>query len=221
LTAQRATPSPQKAGATRSLRWGVRARNPLAVPLVAIVALVTACGGGDEPISAAPTATPSSGPTATTPPPEPVDPLSPQPALESAAPLGQPTCRAATLTVTDADLLTSGSELQEVFAIRTTGPACQLRGWPAVRVLRADGTAIALQARRVGTARAVTLTRATSVSFVLGTPRGGSCEDAATLIARLPGTDRDLRTSTTMQVCGASLRVGPVERRQDDEGAEH
>jgi hypothetical protein len=152
---------------------------------------------------------------------QPVDPLSPKPALESAPPLGRPTCRAASLTVTDADLLTSSTELQEVFAVRTSGPACQLKGWPAVRLLAADGSALDARTRRTGTAKAVTLSRSTSLSFVLGTPRSGSCEDAATLVVRLPGTERDLRTATSMQVCDASLSVGPVERRQDDEGAEH
>jgi len=38
---------------------------------------------------------------------------------------------------------------------------------------------------------------------------------------RVNGTDRDLRAATSMQVCSRSLDVGPIERRQDDEGAEH
>jgi hypothetical protein len=122
--------------------------------------------------------------------------------------------------VTDADLLTSATALQEVFVVRTTGPDCQLRGWPAVGLRRSDGSALALHARRVGTAHAVTLSRSTSLSFVLSTPRSGTCEDAAALVARLPGTDRDLRASTGMQVCTGRLDVGPVERRQDDEGSE-
>jgi hypothetical protein len=198
----------------------VRLAVPLAVPLVAIVVLTAGCGDDDEPV-ATPTRTPSAAPTTSAPAVQPLDPLSPKPALESPAPLGRPACRATDLTVTDADLLASGSTLQEVFALRTSGRACQLRGWPAVRLLRADGTAIALQARRVGTARAVTLSRATSLSFVLGTPRTGACEDAATVVVRLPGTDRDLRAATSMQVCAGSVQVGPVERRQDEEGTEH
>jgi hypothetical protein len=187
------------------------------VPVVACALLVAACGNDQEPRATPPSATPTT--TAPAPAPGPADPLSPKPAIESPAPpVGRPTCRATDLTVTDADLLTSATALEEVFVVRTSGPACQLHGWPAVHLLRADGSALVFRSKRAGKARTVTLTRATSLSFVLSTPRTGSCEDAATLVARLPGTSSDLRTETGMQVCAGSLAVGPVERRQDDEG---
>jgi hypothetical protein len=125
------------------------------------------------------------------------------------------------LTVTDADLLADESALQEVFVVRTSGGACQLRGWPVVTLLGSDGQPIDLTTHRVGTATTATLSRSTSLSFVLGTPRTSSCQDAATLVVRLPGTDRSLRAQTTMQVCERRLDVGPVQRRQDQEGAEH
>ena len=191
-------------------------------PLLLLTAVVLG-GCGDGTPSAQPTPTSTTTPTTTRPPVEPVDPLSPRPAVESPAPsaAGQPTCSAATLTVQDADLLTDEKQLQEVFAIRTSGPVCSLRGWPEVGLLGSDGTPITVAVRRTGTAEALTLSRATSLSFVLGTPRTSDCRDVSTLVVRLPGTNPAIRTSTTMQVCDASLDVGPVQRSQDAEGSEH
>ena len=190
----------------------------LLLPVLALALLASACGSDDPEPTAAPSPTAS---VATPPPSAPDDPLSPRPALESPAPTGGPTCSAGSLTVTDADLLADETALQEVFAVRTSGGACQLRGWPVVTLLGGDGHPIDLTAHRVGTATAATLSRSTSLSFVLGTPRTSSCQDAATLVVRLPGTDRSLRAKTTMQVCEHRLDVGPVERRQDQEGSEH
>jgi hypothetical protein len=123
--------------------------------------------------------------------------------------------------VQDADLLADEHELQEVFAIRTKGPTCRLQGWPQVSLLGADDAPIRVVVRRTGTASALSLTRATSLSFVLGTPRTSDCEDVAAVVVTLPGTSRAIRTGTTMQVCRGQLTISPVERRQDAEGAEH
>lgn len=184
---------------------------PLALLLTPLLTL-TACGHGR----------PAAAPVPTTALPEPVDPLSPAPAVESPAPTGtQPTCAVAGLTVTDADLLADAQSLREVFAIRTTGPPCALQGWPAVTLLGADGAPLPVTARQVGRPSTVTLSRDSSLSFVLGTPRRPDCQDASALSVRLPGTSRTIRTSTTMQVCGADLTVSPVQRSSDSEGSEH
>ncbi|HUR52375.1 MAG TPA: DUF4232 domain-containing protein [Mycobacteriales bacterium] len=185
------------------------------IPLLALVLVLPGCS--DEQ-SATPLAPPSASPSASQV--APVDPLSPRPPLESAAPLGGPTCDAAQLRVTDADLLADERALEEVFAVRTTGPACALRGWPAVTLLDGAGRPIPVATRNVRRAGTVTLSAGTSVSFVLSTPRSTSCRDVTTLAVRLPGTRGDLRAATTMQVCAGALSVGPVERRQDDEGSE-
>jgi hypothetical protein len=189
----------------------------LLLPTLALALAASGCDGSG------PAALRTPGPTPTTagPTPQQDDPLSPRPAIESAVPRGQATCTAAALTVTDADLLASDAALQEVFAIRTSGSPCQLVGWPDVTLLGPGDRRVTVTTSRDGSATAETLSRDTSLSFVLGTPRSSSCQDVSTVVVRLPGTSRDLRTSTTMQVCDASLSVGPVQRRQDDEGAEH
>lgn len=187
---------------------------PLALLLASLVAL-TGCSSGSPAAS-------RTTPSPTTALPEPVDPLSPAPAVESPAPTGsQPTCAVAGLSVTDADLLADAHSLQEVFAIRTTGPPCALQGWPAVTLLGADGAPLPVTTRQVGRAGAVTLSRDSSLSFVLSTPRSQECQDVSALAVRLPGTSRTIRTSTTMQVCGADLTVSPVQRATDSEGSEH
>lgn len=194
---------------------------PLALVLAAVAALT---GCSDEPAAApaTPTATPSPTPAASPELPGPVDPLSPRPAVESPAPTGsQPVCDARRLTVTDADLLADERALQEVFAIRTSGGACALTGWPSVTLLGPDDAPLAVTQRRAGTPGTVTLDRGTSLSFVLGTPRSQQCQDVSAVLVRLPGTKRTIRTGTTMQVCDRTLTVSPVERRQDDEGSEH
>jgi hypothetical protein len=184
---------------------------PLALLLVPLLAL-TACSHSS----------PTASPVATTAPPGPVDPLSPAPAVESPAPTGsQPTCATQGLSVTDADLLADAKALREVFAIRTTGRPCALRGWPAVTLLGGDGTPLPVTARQVGSPTTVTISRDSSRSFVLSTPRTQDCQDVGSVAVRLPGTSGTIRTSTTMQVCGSALEVSPVQRTSDSEGSEH
>jgi hypothetical protein len=189
--------------------------------------LVAACSGPTHPRATpaatthAPTATAAPTPTASE---VPDDPLSPRPALESPAPLGQPTCAPAALTVTDADSITSDRSVQEVFVLRTQGRACQLEGWPAVRLLDAAGRDLPVTVGHGGfdlpaTAPApVTLSRDTTASFLVATGRTGSCTDAATLVVTLPGTTTPLRADTTLSVCGGTVGVSPVQRLADVEG---
>ena len=152
----------------------------------------------------------------------PVDPLSPVPAQESAAPTGQPPCRVGDLTVVDADTLVLPQSVHEVFVLRTEGPDCQLQGYPAVRLLDGAGSPLGVRVAQGGQdlpARGpvpVTLSRSTSLSFVVATPRDGTCVDAAAVDVTLPGTTTAIRTSTALSVCG-SAGVSPVERRTDDE----
>ena len=189
------------------------------VPL-ALAVVLGACSS-EEPAATptpSPTPSPSLSPSGA---PEPVDPLSPRPALESAPPLGQPACSPGTLTVTDADLLASESTLEELFVVRTTGAACQLRGWPELTLLGADDRPLDVTLRRTGSAEPVTLSAGTSVSFLVGTPRRGACESVSAVVVTLPGSDHPLRVGTTLQVCDKTGTIGPVHRRQDDEGAEH
>lgn len=190
-------------------------RSPLAPWLVTAV-LLTACSDGDP----APPAV--AVPTTAAPLPGPLDPLSPKPAVESPAPTAASrACEAAELTVTEADLLADEHALQTIFVLRTSGPLCALRGWPAVTLLDAQGAPVTVTGRRTGTPTTVTLDPATSLSFVLGTPRSQDCLDVSTVSVRLPGTSRALRAATSMQVCDRTLTVSPVERRTDDEGSEH
>jgi hypothetical protein len=218
LTSQPATGALQNPAATpRDYGEPVRT-TPLALLLTALATL-TGCSS-QHPPAAAPV--PTTAPVATTALPEPVDPLSPRPAVESPAPTGsQPTCSSAGLSVTDADLLADERTLQEVFVVRTTGAPCALRGWPAVTLLGPDGAPLPVTARQVGTPGTVTLSRDSSLSFVLSTPRSSGCQDVSALTVRLPGTSRTLRTSTTMQVCSGEVSVSPVHRSTDDEGSEH
>ena len=166
--------------------------------------------------------TPTRGPTGT-PAGGPADPLSPRPALESAPPPGLPTCRAADLSLSDADSLTTTTAAQEVFALRTSGPDCQLHGWPAVELRDSGGRALAVQLRHggfgvpSGAPKVTTLSRSTSASFVVGTGRSGSCVAAATVVVGLPGVSTPLHASTTMSVCAGQAGISPVGRRGDTE----
>ena len=194
----------------------MRHTSPLLVAALVAPVLLGGCSGGSS--TGSPSPSPSVPATATAPPVEPVDPLSPRPAVESAAPSATgPVCDAADLSVTDADLLADEHQLREVFAVRTRGPVCRLSGWPTVSLLGADDAPIRLVTRRTGTAADLALTRQTSLSFVLSTPRTSDCQDVAALVVTLPGTCRAIRTGTTMQVCHGELAIGPVERRQDSE----
>lgn len=153
----------------------------------------------------------------------PDDPLAPGPPLESAPPVGVPTCAAAALTVTDADAVYGSVYVQQLFTVRTTGPDCQLAGtYPAVSVLDAAGAALGSVGQGGYGLPApggvpVTLSRTTSLSFFVASKRDGSCLPATTLVVTLPGTASPLRAGTGMQVCDRALGVGPVQRLGDDE----
>jgi Protein of unknown function (DUF4232) len=152
----------------------------------------------------------------------PADPLAPAPAQESAAPTGQPPCRATDLTVVDADTLVLPQTVHEVFVLRTSGPDCQLEGYPSVRLLDASGAPLRIPVTSGGQDLPatgpvpVTLSRGTSLSFVVATPRDGTCVEASAVDVTLPGTTTALRAPTALSVCG-SAGVSPVERRTDDE----
>ena len=176
------------------------------------------------PLMSTPTARPATPTPVRSTPVAPNDPLSPAPALESPAPTGQPTCRPAALTLVDADQLTGSASVREVFALRTTGAACQLQGYPVVRLLDASGATLPVTYRHGGYALSaagavpVTLSRDTTASLELGTGRTGTCRDVATVVVTLPGTTTALRTRTGFRVCGGAVGVSPVLRRGDTEG---
>lgn len=197
-------------------------------------AAASPAGTAATPLSPTPTdsvAVPRPTPTATrtaTPRPSrstqiPDDPLSPGPPLESAPPLGAPTCAPAALAVTDADAVYTAEFVQELFTVRTTGPDCQLpNGYPEVLVLDAAGGSLGRVAQGGFGLPApggvpVTLSRATSLSFFVATKRDGTCVPAATLVVTMPGTTTALRTATAMQVCDRALAAGPVQRLGDHE----
>lgn len=227
-------------------------RSALALLAAACVVGIAACGSDEEPVAsvaeprssrtATPvpttTATATSAPAGRAPTPEPsradaapgvvpsavtpADPLTPVPAQETAAPIGQPPCRAADLTVVDADTLVLPDVVQEVFVLRTSGRDCELEGYPDVRLLDASGAPLAVRVTRGGAGlpasrpAPVTLSRTTSLSFVVSTPRDGTCTDASAVDVTLPGTTTAIRAATALPVCG-SAGVSPVERRTDDE----
>ncbi len=125
--------------------------------------------------------------------------------------------------MTDADTIVTPTHKREVFVIRTTGRACQLRGYPAVRLLGSDGKPLpvtvqrggnGLPPERVGT---YTIDRGTSLSFEIGTARDGACKDVTTTSVVLPQTTKTLRVPTTLRVCGSTVGVSPVHRAVDDE----
>jgi hypothetical protein len=163
-------------------------------------------------------AAPSSTPTSASPSP---DELSPQPPLESAAPLGQPTCKGSTLTVTDADTLVDPQYAREVYSVRTSGPDCQLEGYPTVTFRDRLGRTVAVSVVHSGfgvpaqKVQPVTLSRSTSVSFEIGSARDGSCKDIASVTVTLPQTSPGHRTSTQLKVCNAKVAISPVLRRGD------
>ena len=181
--------------------------------------------GTAEPRTAAPgtgaprTAAPSSAPAFDE---EPEDPLAPRPPLETAPPTGQPTCRAADLTVTDADAVYTSRAVQELFTVRTSGPDCQLSGYPAVQLRGADGP-LRVRIRRGGfdlptvSPTPVALSRSTSVSFFVATARDAGCPTAAGLVVTLPGTSAPRTARTAMQVCSGEVGVSPLRRVADDE----
>lgn len=197
---------------------------------VATLALLTACSGSDTqaPVAVGPRITPTAGATQTTPPatlaptslpttasPTPTpDELSPKPGLETAAPLGRPACKSADLTVIDADTLVDASYRKEVFAVRTRGADCQLKGYPAVQIqgvtVRHGGFGLPPEQPQ-----AVTLSRSTSLSFVISSGRAGACRDLATIVVTLPMTTGGHRVATSLRVCGSAVGTSPVHRQAD------
>ena len=172
--------------------------------------------------SSAPAATrsraPSAPPAATAPPRQDDDggPEAARPPRETTPPPGAPPCRAQDLTVQDADALYVAKAVHELFTIRTAGPDCTLRGVPQVSFRDAAGRTLRVDVRTGGlglpaeAAKPVTISRATSLSFFVATPRDGACEQAAAVVTTLPGTDRALLVDTMMQVCGRTAAVSPV-----------
>lgn len=153
---------------------------------------------------------------------QPEDPLSPRPALESPPPPGRPTCRAAALTVADADAVYTDTAVQELFTVRTTGPDCQLSGFPAVQLRGAGGAPMAVRVTRGGyglrsRASVVTLSRTTSVSFFVATARDGQCSPVGSVAVTLPGSGGARTVASGMQVCGGAAGIGPVQRLGDEE----
>ena len=172
---------------------------------------------------AAPAASPSPSPVAATPGyGGPEDPLVPRPALESPAPLGAPTCQAPDLSVMDADAIVTPSSVRAVFAVRTTGGDCQLLGFPEVELRGVGGAVLPVSVRRGGFGlpaeqpAAVSLSRATSVSFQVATDRTGDCTQAESIVVRLPGSGGPLTTATELRVCGGAVGLSPVERGGSD-----
>ena len=180
-------------------------------------------GPGPSPTAATPAPPPPTGGSPSPAPLQPQDPLSPRPGRESAAPTGQPTCRGADLTVVDADTLVLPDHVHEVFVLRTRGPDCQLEGFPAVRLLDAAGGPLPVIVERGGHGLPtdppvpVTLSRSTSLSFVVASGRDGSCTEASAVDVTLPGTTTAIRTATVLPVCDGRAGVSPVLRRTDDE----
>ena len=195
--------------------------------LVGVLVLASCSGGSATPTaqssqaSPAPS-TPSVTPSpATTPSPRP----STKPNAESAPPLGQPACLGSALTVVDADAVTAGGSLEEVFVVRTTGPDCQLSGYPELAFSGADGRPLTVTVDRgghglpAGQPGPVTLSRGTSVSFGVATARTGSCQQAGVIRVTLPSVTPVMTVTTAMQVCGGSVGITPVQRRLDADGS--
>lgn len=137
--------------------------------------------------------------------------------LETAPPPGAPTCKAAALTVTDADELVTQQSREEVFVVRTTGPDCGLTGFPKVTLKSAGGTPLAARYAQDGSKpTALSLSKGTSVSFSLTSARSGSCVDASSLSVVLPGTGAALSTSTSARVCNGAVTVSPIRRLNAD-----
>jgi hypothetical protein len=213
--------------------------------LLTVGLLLTGCSspGTQKTPQSAPTVAPTTEAPVPTQPPEPVvttpaparttakpveaptDPLSPKPPLETAPAPGRPRCQPATLSLVDADQLSSATATQEVFALRTSGPDCQLTGFPSLQFRDSKGSPLAVTVTHggygasSGPAKVTTLSKATSASFVVGTPRGpgsGSCVAAATVVVGVPGGGT-LTASTTLTVCAGKAGVSPIGRRVDEE----
>ena len=206
-----------------------RAVSPVGALVLGLAALaVVGCSSSSAPaarppagVSGSPSVLASAVPTASD---RPLPSASPTAAVETAPPLGQPACAAAALTLVDADAVTVGASLEEVFILRTTGPDCQLSGYPALTFTGSDGKALTVQVDHGGhglpasTPGPVTLSRGTSLSFGVATARTGSCQPTSRVTVALPATTPALSVPTSMQICGGSVGVTPVQRRADSDG---
>jgi hypothetical protein len=169
----------------------------------------------------------TSAPATVTAPPSteaPVDPLTPRPPLETAPPTGQPLCDSQDLTVVDADAIIDATAVRELFVVRTSGPDCQLTGYPTVQLRDARGAVLPATYRPGGFGlpnerpAPHTLSKGTSISFVVATGRtGASCREAATIRVRLPGTSALLTTTTAFRVCDEAVGLSPLRRQLDIE----
>jgi hypothetical protein len=195
-----------------------------------LLLLVTACSQGTTASAPAPAVTTPGAQPSPQASPSPSVPASPAPSVpatsatpaESPAPLGQPAGTAAAVTVTDADTVVSATGRREVFVLRTTGPPCQLAGYPTV-VLLAGDLRLPVASTRGGQGlppeqlSAYTLSRATSLSFEVATARTGSCQDATAALVTLPGNDQAKQVATDLHVCGRTVGVSPIHRLAADE----
>lgn len=204
-------PSASTDGATTGLPGGPESLVPIPTGTASLT---------PGPAITVPSVTPSRVPLNSGPPTEaPEDPLSPRPPLETAPPTGQPGCDAADLSVTDADAIITERFVQEVFVVRTTGPDCQLRGYPEVSLLDAAGNPVPAAYDTTGFGlpldppQTQTLSAGTSLSFFLASGRFGDCVEAATVRVVLPGTSQALEAATSFRVCGGEAAVSPVARQ--------
>lgn len=137
--------------------------------------------------------------------------------MDSAPPPGAPPCKVAALTLTDADSLVTQQAREQVYVLRTSGPNCGLQGYPGVTLRGADGTPLAVTySQAPGTAAPLTLSKGTSVSFSVTSPRSGTCLDAATISVLLPEVPGALTAATTARICQAKAVVSPVRRLNAD-----
>lgn len=154
----------------------------------------------------------------------PEDPLTPRPPLETAPPTGQPVCDAKDLVVTDADALIDKTSVRELFVVRTSGPDCELTGYPTVALLDGTGKALSATYGHGGFGLPAekpavhTLSKDTSISFVVASARNGaSCVTAAAARVRLPGTSAALTATTALSVCDKAVGLSPIRRQLDIE----
>lgn len=138
-------------------------------------------------------------------------------AVETAPPPGAPACKAAALTVTDADTVVTQQSREEVYTVRTTGPDCGLTGYPAVTLKDVDGKPLSVRYTRDGSAPPpISLSKATSVSFSVTSARTGACVDAARISVVLPGTGAPLTAATAARACNGAVTISPIRRLNAD-----
>ena len=202
------------------------ARRAAAAVFVGTLAL-TGCSSGSAPAArpaSASTAPSQSAPVSVPSPSANVGPTGTAvPSGEVAPSLGQPACAGSLLTVADADAVTAQGHLEEVFVVRTSGPDCQLVGYPGLTFVGAAGKVLAIEVDQgghglpPGGAAPVTLSRGTSMSFTVATARTGTCVATSRVRVTLPATTPALSVDTTMRICGSAVGVSPVQRRSDSD----